>query len=103
MAREKNKTKKAAQGILSEKQVKEKTEEITVLGDELSYALMDLFSKYGSSPIALGGETIALAKVWASLKVIGRKQGVDLEKLFTGMLPSFEQQVMELMESDVNE
>ena len=66
-----------------------------VLGDEL----IELLSQHGSSFDGLVIETYAMSKAWAALLAIAHCEGVDAEKLFKQLLPSF----IKDMEGFINE
>lgn len=57
------------------------------MGEEISTKLMEMLSKYGSSPEGLLAETYALSKAWAALKVVAEDKGFYPDDLFNKLLP----------------
>ncbi len=99
MAKEKLKAKKAAQSSDGVKNLIDRTEMATLMGEELGDALLMLLQMQGSDFDALVTQTYALAKAWASVLVVSKNRGFDMTELFDSLLPSFQQEMEEMLES----
>ncbi len=100
MVQKKKISKKAAQGSISEEQLMKCAEMAAHQGEKLGGAILALFMVQGSDYDALVTETYALAKAWSALQVISKKLGVDMTELFDSLLPSFQRDMQELLESE---
>ncbi len=100
MAKVNSKTKKAAQGSVSEKQLVESSKKAAQQGEKLGDVILALFMAQGSDFDALVIETYALTKAWSALQVISKKLGVDMTELFESLQPSFRREFQELLENE---
>lgn len=67
-------------------------------GDLLTDAILNILTLTATDWKSLGSAAYALARVWASLKVIAERQNCPVDFLFNTLTPGFEAKVRDILE-----
>lgn len=67
-------------------------------GDLLTDAILNILTLTATDWKSLGSAAYALARVWASLKVIAERQNCPVDFLFNTLTPGFEAKVREILD-----
>ena len=67
-------------------------------GDLLTDAILNILTLTATDWKSIGSAAYALARVWASLKVIAERQNCPVDFLFNTLTPGFEAKVRDILE-----
>ena len=67
-------------------------------GDLLADTILNILTLSLTDWKSIGSATLALARVWASLKVIAERQNCPVDFLFNTLTPGFEAKVRDILE-----
>ena len=71
------------------------TQDLLLMSSSLSEQMMAMMTEVVITPQGLGTATCALAMVWATLKDVASRQGVDVETLFESAVEYYEGAISE--------